>query len=346
VSQPAVSRRLLARLLLLALAGAPATFAAAQGRPARDADSLLAALRATQGASIVRVLETPPRASSEWQLEVLDPLRSEPSGPRLRLAATAGGCGADQRAPEPGTLALLLLRRSAAGWVCDAHYRASHVALAPDERAQTAELVRGALGAIESGASESEGFAAFLRGHVGIANPTLRRGVLFDLAPRLDADDLAFLLDLTGPGHPDDVRAWAVVSLSGVTQELPAEIAGLLTASESERVREAVLQLLGSRRQARDLPLFERALGDESAALRRVAVDNLVVPESVPLLLGRFAREPDAAVQAAIVRKLGEIGGPAAADGLASIAEHTADAGLRREAELWLAAVRERGAAR
>ena len=345
MSQPAVSRVRAVELVGLALASALA-LGATVARPARDADSLLAALRATESAMIVRVLEAPRDPNSVWEVEVLDPLRGEAPGGRLGLRAPPGGCGAGRKALAPGEIALLLLSRTAEGLACDQRYRASHVPLAPPERAPAGALVRGLLAALADGTTESEGFAAFLRDRVAIQNPELRRGVLFDLAPRLDSDDLAFLLGRSNARQPEDVRAWAIVSLAGVTETLPPEIAGFLAPGESESVRQAVLQLLGARRRAEDLPLFERALGDESASLRRVAVDNLVVPEAVPLLLARFEREPDPAVQAAIVRKLGEIGGSAAADGLAAIAARTEDDGLRREAELWLAALRERESAR
>jgi HEAT repeat protein len=290
---------------------------------------------------IVRVLAAPRAGSTVWPVEVLEPLRGASAGP-LSVHAAPGGCGAEGRPLAPGEIALLLLSRGAAGFHCDQRYRASHVALAPAERGPAGALVRGLVAALEDDRTGSEAFAAFLRERVTLPNPELRRAVLFDLAPRLDRDDVAFLLRLTGREQPQDVRAWAVVSLAGKVDTLPPEVAALLAPDESESVREAVLQLLGARRRAEDLPLFERALGDGSAALRRVAVENLTVPEAVPLLLARFEREPDPAVQAAIVRKLGTLGGGAAADGLASIAARTGDAALQREAELALAALRER----
>jgi hypothetical protein len=59
-------------------------------------------------------------------------------------------------------------------------------------------------------------------------------------------------------------------------------------------------------------------------------------------LVARFEHEDEPTVRSAIVQKLGEIGGPAASEGLSAIAAHAPDAVLRREATLWLAALRER----
>jgi hypothetical protein len=127
-----------------------------------------------------------------------------------------------------------------------------------------------------------------------------------------------------------------------------AELVGALVRDDaSDSLRDAVVELVGSRRlestrpalqalvQLRPAPpaaVFEalarldgglpqaqtrRLLGDASPARRAVAARHASGPEAEPLLRDRVRSDPDASVRAAAVERLAELRGAAAADVLA-----------------------------
>jgi len=322
---------------LLVAAGLGVAGAAGARRPSAASGSLLRALAATDVAALVRVEAVEPVPT----VRVLERLRGPETAARLALGAGPSGCGGLDAPLRAGQTALLLLVRRDGGYDCAPRWRAAHVALDEAERADALRFLRGLDAALGARAEVTPAVRAALRDAVTLPPGPLRDAALLDLASVAEPDEAPFFLALARDRtRPPALRVWALGALAGRPFD-PAALAPLLEPAEPVELRAAALQALAARGDAA-LPELERALRDASPALRRVAIDNLGGPAAVPVLRRHVAQEPEPALQAAAVRRLGQIGGEPAAAALREVLARDLEPGVRAAAEDALAAAEAR----
>jgi hypothetical protein len=336
-----------AGILLALLLPLPAS--ASEAYPGRRWASSLVAFGEAEIVAIARVVERERGPQiARARLHVDEVLKGAlPSGPTT-VDARADRAPVECDYPASGTV-LTLLARGPAGIACVAGFRISAVALAGDPNARGAvrELVAGYLEALPPAPPDAAAFQSFLVEQIGVANRVLRAGVLYDLGERIEADDLPLLTSLFGdPERDEEVRVWAVDQLRRLQPgEIPAQLAALYEPSSSPRLRQAVLQAYGARRDPSDLPLFRRGFRDPVPEVRRSAIESVGFPEAVAPLRSAFEAERVEEVRFAIVRQLGILGSREAVEALRGILEQETDVALREVAELELAAALERSGA-
>jgi hypothetical protein len=306
------------RLTCAALALFVALAASAQPRAAGRADSLLAALAASDTALFARVRDAKEQGTTLLaEVRVLETLRGPALPKRIAVQAGAQAQLEGDAQLRVGETYLLLVRRAGDRYEVPEGLRRTVVPISDDTQRDAAR--------------------ALLRGYAAnatLANPPLRAGVLEDLSHRLVPADSPFLLKLAAQRDaPDDARQFAIAGLAGLPAPLPAALADLLRADEPVAIRQAVVNA-HSAHGARDV--VERGLADPDAAVRQTAVDSLADPQSVAVLERHFDREPAQAVKLAIVRQLGLIGTDASRAALRRVVARASDPAIRRAAEPWL----------
>jgi hypothetical protein len=327
----------------------------AESRAAREAPdrrSLAGALEQTSLAVIARVLDLRD-AGGDAELatvEILARMRGDAPTEPLRVVAPRGPRRGNDREGAyfaPGEVSLLLLRRDGERWTPVPGFRQAHVDLdpAPAGLEAVASLLRDYARAIDAG-DDDERKATLKRGAL-IANPTIRSGVLFDLAPRLEREDSEFVRALLAPDHPDSVRTWAVHATSALEPEsFPAELRARVASDPSIGVRQAALVACGARGDRRDLPVLRIGLRDPSPEVRIVAVQAFELPETVPVFRDHYTTESSPDVRRAILGQLGHLGTAEAVEALNEIREHETDESLREHAAMAQRAAESTAAAR
>lgn len=301
----------------------------AWARPAPEAASLVRALRASDFAGVVEVRS----GAGALAIVVLERLSGSDPGRPIVLGADSEGCGRLDVPLVAGETALLMLGREGERWDCLPGWQASHVPLAAGPRTETVALVRAIVAALA--AVDPARVDEILRGAIATPNERLRAGVLFDLGERLVPGDVPFLLALARDRTlPLDVRSFALGGLTRFARQVETdELAALLDPSEPETLRQAALQAAAARHDAGARSFLELGLADESAAVRRVAVENLSGEAAVPALAAHFADERDTQVRVSIARRLGQIGGAEAIGSLREILAAGAEPAVRRAAQ-------------
>jgi hypothetical protein len=317
------------RLTCAALALFVALAASAQPRAAGRADSLLAALAASDTALFARVRDAKEQGTTLLaEVRVLETLRGPALPKRIAVQAGAQAQLEGDAQLRVGETYLLLVRRAGDRYEVPEGLRRTVVPISDDTQRDAARaLLRGY-------AAGGAALDVQLRASATLANPPLRAGVLEDLSHRLVPADSPFLLKLAAQRDaPDDARQFAIAGLAGLPAPLPAALADLLRADEPVAIRQAVVNA-HSAHGARDV--VERGLADPDAAVRQTAVDSLADPQSVAVLERHFDREPAQAVKLAIVRQLGLIGTDASRAALRRVVARASDPAIRRAAEPWL----------
>jgi hypothetical protein len=314
---------------LAALVVCSARGASAQARTAGRADSIGAALEATDTALFGRVIEVQSEERAERaQVRVLETLRGAALPREIHVRADAEVLLEGGGSLERGRTFLLLVAHEGEDLRVPPGLRA---AIVPVERVAERDEARSLLRAYLTGGGALD---ALLRKSVAIASPRLRAGVLEDLSHRLGPDDAPFLLRLAQQRDAlQDVRLFAIRGLGGLSTPLPEALADLLRPSEPVAIRQAVVDAHAAR-GARDV--LQRGLEDPSEEVRKVAVDDLAYPEAVALLEKHFDREPVQAVRIAIVRQLGLIGTDESLGAMRRILTRTSDPAIQRAGEPWL----------
>jgi hypothetical protein len=325
----AAKTRLICAALALSGVLAAQSGSADAARSAGRADSLSAALEASDTALFGEVAASTGTGSEQRaEVRVLETLRGPALPKRIDVVAGAEALLEGDARLRTGDTLLLLVKRAGDHFAVPAGLRRVVVPIASDaERDEARALLRGH-------AAGGAAFGAQLRESATVANPQLRAGVLEDLSQRLTDGDAPFLLRLAAQRDaPLETRRFAIAGLAGLSPPLPTALADLLRPEEPVAIRQAVVNAYAARK-ARDM--VERGLGDSDEAVRRTAVDNLADPQSVAVLERHFDREPAHAVKLAIVQQLGLIGTDASRSALRRLLTRTSDPAIRRAAEPWL----------
>ena len=317
------------RVLMLALLLAASATGQARVAWLPLSDGLLAA----DIVVVARVLEAKLESGSESaELRVLAVLKGELGEERIRVSAISGIPGRPSLADpqfRKGQRLLAFLAGTPVGLsLLPAPHRGT-LALGDDE--PTLDEIRGLIAGYLEALRRSKA-KLFLAGRVGVGDERLRSLVLGDLAPRLGPGDLTWLTGLfSDRSRPDPVRVWAVTQVGVIGPDrYPSEISNLLDSRESVALRRAVMAAYSGRKHPEDLPVIVRGLEDPDARVRHAAILAMGSPEAVSPLRDRFSREPELAVQLAIVRRLSVIASPDARVALRVILERASDPQLAK----------------